>query len=61
MTEIISLLKTLQSTKRTTWSQAPSQQARDVGLMLLVGLELANEMEIDSVGALKSLLYKESP
>lgn len=59
--EIISTLKTLQSTKRTTWPQTPSQKARDVGLMLLAALELANEMEIDSLQALESLLYKESP
>lgn len=57
ITEIISTLKTLQNTKPTTWPQ----NAKDVGLILLVALELANEMEIDSLQALESLLYKESP
>ena len=61
ITEIISILKMLQSTNRTTWSKALSQKTRDVGLMLLVALELANEMDIDSLEALESLLYKESP
>ena len=61
MTEVIAILKTLQDTKRTNWDQTPTPQKRIVGLLLMVALGLANEMEIDSLQALKSVLLEESP
>ena len=60
MAEATTTLKTLQRTGRTKWEQAPAQRSRAVGLMLLVTLGLANEMEVDSLEAFRSLLLEES-
>jgi hypothetical protein len=54
-------LERLRDTERGTWGQTPKDRERAVGLMLLVALGLANELEVDSLGALRSVLLEESP
>ena len=61
MTEATIILKSLKNIERTTWDQTSTPKARIIGLLLMVALGLANEMEVDSLEALKSLLYEESP
>lgn len=41
--------------------QTPTDRERAVGLMLTVTLGLANELEVDSLQALRSVLLEESP
>ena len=61
MAEATAILKSLQHTERAKREQTPAQKARAVGLILLVGFGLANELEVDSLEALKSVLLEESP
>lgn len=59
--EAAACLETLRGTERGQWAQTPAGWERAVGLMLLVALGLANEVEVDSVEALRSVLHEESP
>ena len=61
MAEAAATLETLRGTERGSWGQTPTDRERAVGLMLLVALGLANELEVDSLGALRSVLLEESP
>ena len=61
MAEASSMLRTLESAKRQECGQTSEQKQRTVGLILLVGLGLANEAQVDSLEALKSVLLQESP
>ncbi len=54
-------IETLRGTERGNWGQTPMDRERAVGLMLLVALGLANELEVDSLQALRSVLLEESP
>ena len=59
--EAAATLETLRGTGRGEWGQTPADRNRLVGLMLLVALGLANELEVDSLAALRSVLLEESP
>lgn len=61
MAEAAATLETLRGTERGDWGQTPADRERAVGLMLLVALGLANELEVDSLSALKTVLLDESP
>ena len=61
MAEVSSILRTLESAKGQECGQTSEQKQRTVGLILLVGLGLANEAHVDSLEALKSVLLQESP
>lgn len=47
-------LEALRDTEQGNWGQTSTDPERTVGLMLLVALGLANELEVDSLQALKS-------
>ena len=59
--ELTTVLKKLQITGPSGLVMDSRHQVRLVGLMLLAGLGLANEMNVDSLKAFKSLLLEESP
>ena len=59
--EAATTLETLRGTGRGEWGKTPADRNRLVGLMLLVALGLANELEVDSLAALRSVLLEESP
>jgi hypothetical protein len=59
--EAASTLETLRGMERGNWKDLPAEQERAVGLMLLLALGLANEVEVDSLRALKAVMLKESP
>ncbi len=59
--EAAATLETLRATERGNWGQTPTDRERSVGLVLLVALGLANELEVDSLQALRSVLLEESP
>ncbi len=59
--EAAATLETLRGTERGNWGQMPMDRERAVGLMLLVALGLATELEVDSLQALRSVLLEESP
>ena len=61
ISEAIDVLKLLKEAEKSTWAQASASKERAVGLLLLVALGIANETEVDSLEALKSVLLKESP
>ena len=61
MTEATAILKSLKDVKRTTWDKTSTPKTRIVGLLLMVALGLASEMEVDSLQALKSMFLEESP
>ena len=61
MAEAVATLETLRGTERENWGKTPTDRERAVGLMLLVALGLANELEVDSLQALRSVLLGESP
>lgn len=59
--EAVSFLDKLQSTRKIGRQQTPDQKTRAIGILLLVTLGLANELEVDSLDALKSVLLEECP
>ena len=59
--EAVSFLDKLQSTRKFDLKQTPDQKARAIGILLLITLGLANEWEVDSLEALKSVLLEECP
>ena len=61
ISEVIDILKLLKDAKKTTWAQLSTSKERTVGLLLLVALGVANETQVDSLEALKSILLEESP
>ena len=58
--EATMFLDTLRRTERSQWNEL-GEPGRAVGLLLLVALGLASELEIDSLEALRSVLLAESP
>jgi len=61
ISEVIDILKLLREAKKPTWDQVSTSKERTVGLLLLVALGVANETQVDSLAALKSVLLEESP
>ena len=61
ISEVIDNLKLLKEAKKSAWSQMSTSKERMAGLLLLVALGVANETEVDSLEALKSVLLEESP
>ncbi len=59
--EAVATLEMLRGTERGDWGKTSTDWERAVGLMLLVALGLANELEVDSLQALRSVLLEESP
>ncbi len=55
LAEAAETLATLRGTERGNLGQTPTDRERAVGLMLLVALGLANELEVDSLQALRSV------
>ncbi len=61
ISEVIDILESLKEAKKSAWAQVSTSKERTVGLLLLVALGVANETEVDSFEALKSVLLEESP
>ncbi len=61
ISEVIDILKLLREAKQPTWAQLSTSKERTVGLLLLIALGVANETQVDSLEALKSVLLEESP
>lgn len=61
ISEVIDILKLLREAKKPTWARVSTSKKRTIGLLLLVALGVANETEVDSLEALKSVLLEESP
>jgi hypothetical protein len=61
ITEVTDILESLRNTKQSDWHETDIPSARIVGLLLMVALELANKLKIDSLEALESLFLEESP
>ena len=59
--EAAALLEILKGTDRSRWTDVIEDRTKAVGLILLTGLGLANEFEVDGSEALKSVLLEESP
>ena len=60
LAEATGFLDRLRRTERSQWCEL-GEPERAVGVLLLVALGLANELEVDSLEALKSVLPAESP
>ncbi len=60
ITEAADIFNLLKDAKRTTWEQVSIPKTRIVGLLLMVALGLANELDVDSLCALKSVFLEES-
>ena len=61
LSEVISILEKIRMSDVLKEKDIVENLNRTVGLMLLVSLELANQLEVDSLDALKSVLLEESP
>jgi thymidine phosphorylase len=61
ISEAIEILESLKTAEKSSWPQMLTSKKRAVGLLLLIALGIANETEVDSFEALKSLLLEESP
>jgi len=61
LSEVISVLEKIRMSDVLKEKVIVENLNRAVGLMLLVSLELANQLEVDSLDALKSVLLEESP
>jgi hypothetical protein len=59
--EAAGLLDVLKGTEPGLWCDVSAARTRTVGLVLLVGLALANALKVDSTEALKEVLLEESP
>lgn len=61
MAEVTAILRTLHSRGREEWNHLFEQKQRTIGLILLVALGLADEVQVDSLQGLRSVLLQESP
>jgi len=61
LTELSHLIQWAQNAEQKQWKNKSQNPKRLVGLMLLVALELANKMELDSLESIKEVLLDESP
>ena len=61
VSEVIEILQPLKEAEKSTWTHLPASKKRTVGLLLLVAMGLANQTQVDSLEALKSILLEESP
>jgi len=59
--EAARLLDMLKGTVPDLWGDVSEARTRTVGLVLLVGVALANALKLDSTEALKGVLLEESP
>ncbi len=62
MAEVTAILRTLHSRGREEWNHLFfEQKQKTIALILMVALGLADEVQVDSLQGLKSVLLQESP